>query len=180
MSMVKNVMAREAGRPSLSLMVVTPSFIHCSFIAIWRLERAFRRTLAPKIAANCGCWRLIAPNSSLRARKSFFMGSPDGNSLSKTIASAYEIHPSRRLPLTMNIKLLLLPVFLIAALSVKRRPFGQRGDDSTAPRQYAADREFQVHHLALDVTPDFRHRSVSGSATITFPAQSPPRSINSS
>jgi aminopeptidase N len=36
------------------------------------------------------------------------------------------------------------------------------------PRHYARDRDFQVRHLALDVTPDFRHRSVSGTAVITF------------
>lgn len=37
-----------------------------------------------------------------------------------------------------------------------------------APRQYAPDRTVQALHLALDVTPDFEHRSVSASATVKF------------
>jgi aminopeptidase N len=63
----------------------------------------------------------------------------------------------------MKKKLLLLPVLLTACLA----PI-TRGQDTPVPRQYAPDRTFQVHHLALDVTPDFRQRSVSGTATITF------------
>lgn len=35
-------------------------------------------------------------------------------------------------------------------------------------RRYAPDRHADLIHLALDVTPDFRQRSVSGKATITF------------
>ena len=35
-------------------------------------------------------------------------------------------------------------------------------------RQYAPDREIDLVHLALDVTPDFKRRTVSGLATLTF------------
>ncbi len=40
--------------------------------------------------------------------------------------------------------------------------------DSSAYRKYAPDREFDLLHLALDVTPDFKARSVAGQATIRF------------
>jgi aminopeptidase N len=40
--------------------------------------------------------------------------------------------------------------------------------DSSAYRKYAPDREFDLLHLALDVTPDFKARSVRGQATIRF------------
>lgn len=35
-------------------------------------------------------------------------------------------------------------------------------------RQYAPDREIDLLHLALDVTPDFQRRRVTGAATLTF------------
>jgi aminopeptidase N len=35
-------------------------------------------------------------------------------------------------------------------------------------RQYARDRQIAVSHLALDITPDFKQRTIVGSATITF------------
>jgi len=40
--------------------------------------------------------------------------------------------------------------------------------DSSAHRKYALDREVDVLHLALDVTPDFAQRTVAGKATIQF------------
>ena len=40
--------------------------------------------------------------------------------------------------------------------------------DSSAYRKYAPDREVDISHLALDVTPDFKRRSVAGRAVITF------------
>src|SRR5688572_24282524 len=40
--------------------------------------------------------------------------------------------------------------------------------ESSAHRKYAPDREFDLLHLALDVTPDFKARSVAGQATIRF------------
>jgi aminopeptidase N len=40
--------------------------------------------------------------------------------------------------------------------------------DSPNYRQYAPDRQVDILHLALDVTPDFKHRSVAGQAVIKF------------
>lgn len=40
--------------------------------------------------------------------------------------------------------------------------------DSSAHRKYAPDREFDLLHLAIDVTPDFKARSVAGQTTIRF------------
>ena len=40
--------------------------------------------------------------------------------------------------------------------------------DSSVYRKYAPDREVDISHLALDVTPDFKHRTVAGRAVITF------------
>ena len=40
--------------------------------------------------------------------------------------------------------------------------------DSPDHRKYAPDREVEVLHLALNVTPDFKQRTVEGTATIRF------------
>jgi aminopeptidase N len=40
--------------------------------------------------------------------------------------------------------------------------------DSADYRKYAPDREVDILHLTLDVTPDFTKRTVSGSATWKF------------
>jgi aminopeptidase N len=50
--------------------------------------------------------------------------------------------------------------------------------DSPDYRKYAPDREVEVLHLALDVTPDFKQRTVQGKATIQFkPKLNPIRGI---
>jgi aminopeptidase N len=49
---------------------------------------------------------------------------------------------------------------------------------SDAKRWFAPSRLVDVHHLKLDVTPDFRERTVSGTATLTFsPIALPVRSV---
>src|SRR5829696_4405957 len=40
--------------------------------------------------------------------------------------------------------------------------------DSSTHRKYAPDRAIDVLHLALDVTPDFKERSIRGEATLRF------------
>src|SRR6266478_5510483 len=40
--------------------------------------------------------------------------------------------------------------------------------DSPEHRKYAPDREVQILHLALDISPDFKRRTVSGTATVQF------------
>jgi aminopeptidase N len=50
--------------------------------------------------------------------------------------------------------------------------------DSPDYRKYAPDRDVEVLHLALDVTPDFKQRTVSGKATVQFkPMVNPIREI---
>lgn len=48
-----------------------------------------------------------------------------------------------------------------------RAPFGPKSD---APdyRKYAPDREVDILHLALDITPDFKQRTIAGKAVIKF------------
>src|SRR5262245_20442617 len=40
--------------------------------------------------------------------------------------------------------------------------------DSSEYRKYAPDRKVDILHVALDVTPDFRQRTVAGSVTLKF------------
>jgi len=41
-------------------------------------------------------------------------------------------------------------------------------NEAPSGRQYAPDRDVQVLHLALDVTPDFQQRTIAGQATLRF------------
>src|SRR6266478_9220430 len=50
--------------------------------------------------------------------------------------------------------------------------------DSPDNRKYAPDREVHLLHLALDVTPDFKQRTVAGKATLQFkPIVKPVREV---
>src|SRR2546423_7057193 len=50
--------------------------------------------------------------------------------------------------------------------------------DSPENRKYAPDREVHLLHLALDVTPDFKQRTVTGKATLRFkPIAKPVREL---
>src|SRR6266571_3362660 len=50
--------------------------------------------------------------------------------------------------------------------------------DSPENRKYAPDREVHLLHLALDVTPDFKQRTVAGKATLRFkPIAKPVREL---
>src|SRR5213596_784687 len=40
--------------------------------------------------------------------------------------------------------------------------------DSPEHRKYAPDREIDILHLTLDVTPDFKQRTIAGKATLKF------------
>src|SRR2546428_1411570 len=40
--------------------------------------------------------------------------------------------------------------------------------DSSHYRKYAPDRKVDILHLALDVTPDFKQRTIAGQATLRF------------
>ncbi len=45
---------------------------------------------------------------------------------------------------------------------------GKSPEKWSGTRHYARDRDVAVSHLALDLTPDFKQRTISGSAVITF------------
>ena len=72
----------------------------------------------------------------------------------------------------------LLCIGLLLALTVRltaeeelichqgRATFAPR--DSSDHRKYAPSREIDILHLALDVTPDFKERTVAGKATLRF------------
>src|SRR2546428_4817980 len=50
--------------------------------------------------------------------------------------------------------------------------------DSPDNRKYAPDREVHLLHLSLDVTPDFKQRTVAGKATLQFkPIAKPVREL---
>src|SRR5437868_7646047 len=50
--------------------------------------------------------------------------------------------------------------------------------DSPENRKYAPDREVHLLHLALDVTPDFKQRTVAGKAVLQFkPIAKPVREL---
>lgn len=46
--------------------------------------------------------------------------------------------------------------------------------DSAVSRHYAPDREVRVLHVALDITPDFKQRTIEATATLTFKAVTDP------
>jgi aminopeptidase N len=46
--------------------------------------------------------------------------------------------------------------------------------DSPDYRKYAPDRDVQMNHLALDITPDFTNRTIGGEAQLTFSATAKP------
>jgi aminopeptidase N len=65
---------------------------------------------------------------------------------------------------TLAIVLLLAPFATVfGAAPLKRSP-----DSWSGQRQYAPDRDAEIHHVALDVTPDFQHRTISGEAVLSF------------
>jgi aminopeptidase N len=47
-------------------------------------------------------------------------------------------------------------------------PGGRYPDQWSGQRHYAPDRSAGIHHLALDIIPDFQRRTISGMAVVTF------------
>jgi aminopeptidase N len=71
-------------------------------------------------------------------------------------------------------------VFSLAWLAALAGGFSVAGADRAGgpSRQYAPDREFDLLHLVLDVTPDFKARTIAGTATLRFrPIARPLREI---
>ena len=62
----------------------------------------------------------------------------------------------------------LLPLAIVLAALVAQPAYAQPAAPAPATRQYAPSREVRLLHLALDVTPDFRQRTIAGEVTIRF------------
>ncbi|HEX4122713.1 MAG TPA: M1 family metallopeptidase, partial [Verrucomicrobiae bacterium] len=60
---------------------------------------------------------------------------------------------------------LLLAAFAIVCGAA---PFTRNPDEWSGRRQYAPDRDAEIDHLTLDVTPDFKRRTISAEAIVTF------------
>ncbi|MBM3892270.1 MAG: M1 family metallopeptidase, partial [Verrucomicrobia bacterium] len=85
---------------------------------------------------------------------------------------------SMRIPLlTLSIAAIVAATAVLYADSFEERGWLHGGHgralvapppDAVGAPQYAPDRKVDILHLALDVTPDFKKRTVAGRATITF------------
>jgi aminopeptidase N len=56
----------------------------------------------------------------------------------------------------------------LVAMTSRAAPGRRPLEAKSSQRQYAPDRDADIHHLALDITPDFNHRTISGQAELTF------------
>lgn len=63
---------------------------------------------------------------------------------------------------------LLAPCALIAWLCWPGATFFAAAAEAPRPRQYAPERTVDFEHLVLDITPDFRQRTIAGDATLRF------------
>jgi aminopeptidase N len=59
-------------------------------------------------------------------------------------------------------------LWALIATSSGAAPARRATDPWSGQRQYAPDRDAEIHHLALDITPDFQHRTITGEAVLTF------------
>src|SRR5687768_11490668 len=79
----------------------------------------------------------------------------------------------RRMKTPVPLMLLLASCTLLRAnelemFCAQATAFAPATPDSPDYRKYAPDREIDILHLTLDVTPDFKQRTVAGSATWKF------------
>ena len=58
--------------------------------------------------------------------------------------------------------------FMVAGLGAGWLALSVPAADAPRPRQYLPERVVDVEHLALDITPDFRHRTIAGDAWLRF------------
>jgi len=68
----------------------------------------------------------------------------------------------------MNKRLSLPAVWLGALLSLGLSGHAPGADPAVPARHYAPSREVDLLHLALDITPDFRQRTLAGQAALRF------------
>jgi aminopeptidase N len=74
----------------------------------------------------------------------------------------------------INLSLFVCAVFIagsdLSVLNFHSLAFGavQQGEAKTVERQYAPDRKADILHITIDVTPDFKTRTIAGTTTIKF------------
>jgi len=74
----------------------------------------------------------------------------------------------------IHLSLFICAVFMagsdLSVLNFHSLAFGaaQQGEAKTAERQYAPDRKADILHIIIDVTPDFKSRTIAGTTTIKF------------
>ena len=74
----------------------------------------------------------------------------------------------------IHLSLFVCAVFIagsdLSVLNFHSLAFGavQQGEAKTVERQYAPDRKVDILHITIDVTPDFKARTVAGTTTINF------------
>lgn len=78
------------------------------------------------------------------------------------------MNPILRLALFLSLSWFLLAAAVRADDTALVTAAHRAPPDSADHRKYAPDRDVDVMHLLLDVTPDFKQRSVAGQVTITF------------
>lgn len=83
------------------------------------------------------------------------------------------MHLSAALSL-MRFRALMLGLLLVAGFSRAPAAPTSASLDGTSTRQYAPDRRIIVQHVSIDVTPDFKARTIQGRATVRFRVNSLP------
>jgi aminopeptidase N len=77
----------------------------------------------------------------------------------------------------ISLSLIVFSIFIVAAqtvgfdrckLNFHSLAFGAAAQNKTIERQYAPDRKADILHITIDVTPDFKTRTVAGTTTIKF------------
>jgi len=56
----------------------------------------------------------------------------------------------------------------LVAMTSRAAPGRRPLEAKSSQRQYAPDRDADIHHVALDITPDFNHRTISGQPNLRF------------
>ena len=145
---------------------------------LWRITYE-RRKYFPPLSI------LISTTATLR--QSELTLPPAGEIVSVPMETPYRLPPDDRPPARMSggktwSRTAEFPKKLISLLclagSIGGLPAGATSAEAPSGRHYAPDREVQVLHLALEVTPDFKQRTIEGRATITFrPILRPVREI---
>ncbi|HUU20554.1 MAG TPA: M1 family aminopeptidase [Sedimentisphaerales bacterium] len=80
------------------------------------------------------------------------------------------INTIRKIHLSLLVYVVVIAAIDLSAPNFNSLAFGaaQQGEAKTVERQYAPDRKVDILHITIDVTPDFKARTVAGTTTIKF------------